>query len=48
MQWPPTPGPGLNCINPYGFVAAAAITSRPEIPSASAICVNSLTNAMFT
>ena len=31
------PGPGLNSIKPYGLVAAASKTSRPDIPSASAI-----------
>ena len=48
MQCPPTPGPGLNSINPYGLVAAASKTSLPEIPNASAIWANSLTKAMLT
>ena len=28
MQWPPTPGPGVNFMNPNGLVAAAPITSH--------------------
>ena len=26
MQWPPTPGPGVNAVKPNGFVSAASIT----------------------
>ena len=31
MQWPPTPGPGLNDSNPNGFVFAASTTSQINI-----------------
>ena len=31
-QWPPTPGPGLNDMNPNGFVAAASIAAQTSIP----------------
>ena len=32
MQWPPMPGPGVNRMNPNGFVAAASITSQTFTP----------------
>ena len=48
MQWPPTPTPGLNGINPYGFDDAAVttlFTSNPAVPHS---IVNSLMSQIFT
>ena len=48
MQWPPTPGPGVNFMNPNGFVAAASITSHTLTPSLSQTICISFTRPMFT
>ena len=48
MQWPPSPGPGVNFMNPNGFVAAASITSQTSTPSRSEMIAVSLTRPMFT
>ena len=48
MQWPPTPGPGVNFMKPNGFVAAASITSHTSTPSLSHTIAISLTSPMFT
>src|SRR4051812_37606857 len=48
MQWPPMPGPGVNFMNPNGFVAAASMTSHTSTPSLSQTIAISLTMAMFT
>ena len=48
MQWPPSPGPGLNDAKPNGFVAAASTTSQTSIPMRSVSCASSLTSAMLT
>ena len=47
-QWPPSPGPGVNFMNPNGFVAAASTTSQMSTPSRSAIWAVSFTSPMFT
>ncbi len=48
MQWPPTPGPGVNFMNPKGFVAAASMTSHTSTPSLSQTMAISFTRPMFT
>ena len=48
MQCPPSPGPGVNFMNPNGFVAAASMTSQMSTSSRSAITAASLTSPMFT
>ena len=48
MQWPPTPGPGVNFMNPNGLVAAALMTSQTSRPIRSQSRARLLTNAMFT
>ena len=48
MQCPPRPGPGVNFMNPNGFVAAASMTSHTSTPSRSAMSAVSLTSPMFT
>ena len=48
MQWPPTPMPGLNFINPYGFDEAASRTLWTGIFIALMMRANSLTSAIFT
>src|SRR2546422_4718735 len=48
MQWPPTPGPGVNFMKPNGFVAAASITSHTFTPSLSHTIAISFTSPMFT
>ena len=48
MQWPPIPGPGVNFMNPNGFVAAASITSQTLTPSLSQTIAISFTSPMFT
>ena len=48
MQWPPTPGPGKNGTKPYGFVAAALMTSMTSSPRTRPISANSLAKAIFT
>src|SRR5437867_1422190 len=48
MQWPPTPGPGMNFMNPNGLVAAASMTSHTLTPSLSHTIGIALTSPMFT
>src|SRR5678816_3280779 len=48
MQWPPMPGPGVNFMNPNGFVAAASMTSHTSTPSLSQTIAISLTIPMLT
>ncbi len=48
MQWPPSPGPGLNDMNPNGFVAAASTTSQTSMSMRSQSCASSFTSAMLT
>ena len=48
MQCPPTPGPGVNFMNPNGLVAAASITSHTSTPSFSHTIAISLTRPMLT
>ena len=48
MQWPPTPGPGVNFMNPNGLVAAASMTSQTSRSIRSHRSASWLTNAMFT
>ncbi len=48
MQCPPTPGPGVNFMNPNGFVAAASMTSHTSTPSLSHTIAISLTRPMLT
>ena len=48
MQCPPTPGPGVNFMNPNGFVAAALMTSQTSRPIRSHSSASWLTNAMLT
>ena len=48
MQCPPTPGPGVNRMNPNGFVAAASMTSQTSRPIRSHSSASWLTNAMLT
>jgi hypothetical protein len=48
MQCPPAPGPGKNGRYPYGFVAAASMTSMTSSSSSRLSSANSLTSAMFT
>src|SRR5258705_461849 len=48
MQWPPTPGPGVNFMKPNGLVAAASMTSHTSTPSLSHTIAISLTSPMFT
>jgi len=48
MQWPPTPGPGVNFMNPNGFVAAAEMTSQTSRPIRSHRRASWFTRAMFT
>ncbi len=48
MQCPPIPGPGVNFMNPNGFVAAASITSQTSTPSLSHTMAISFTRPMFT
>ena len=47
-QWPPTPGPGVNFMNPNGFVAAASTTFQMSMPSSLANMASSLISAMLT
>ena len=42
------PGPGLNDMKPYGFVAAASTTSQTSMPMRSQSTASSLTSAMLT
>ena len=42
------PGPGLNDMKPYGFVAAASTTSQTSMPMRSQSMASSLTSAMLT
>ena len=48
MQWPPTPGPGVNFMKPYGLLAAASMTSHTSMPSLSHMMATSFTRAMLT
>ena len=48
MQWPPTPGPGVNRMNPNGFVAAASMTSQTSRPIRSHSSASWFTSAMLT
>ena len=48
MQCPPTPGPGVNFMNPKGFVAAASMTSQTSTPSLSHTIAISFARPMFT
>ena len=48
MQWPPTPGPGRNGMNPKGFVAAASTTSHTSRPIRSHSIASWLIRAMLT
>ncbi len=47
-QCPPTPGPGVNRMNPNGLVEAASIASHTSMPRSSANMASSLTSAMLT
>ena len=47
MQCPPTPGPGVNFMNPNGFVAAALMTSQTSRPIRSHSSASWFTNAML-
>src|SRR6266851_5541657 len=47
-QWPPTPGPGVNGMNPNGLVEAASIASHTLMPRPWANIASSFTRAMFT
>jgi hypothetical protein len=47
MQWPPSPGPGVNFMKPNGLVAAASTTSQTSTPSLSHACASSLARAML-
>ena len=42
------PGPGVNFMNPNGFVAAASMTSHTFTPSLSQTIAISFTSPMFT
>ena len=48
MQCPPMPGPGMNFMNPNGFVAAASMTSQTLTPSLSQTIAISFTRPMLT
>ena len=47
-QWPPSPGPGVKGMNPYGLVAAASTTSQTSRPIRWQSMASSLTRAMLT
>ena len=48
MQCPPSPGPGVNFMNPNGLVAAASITSHTFSPMRSHSSASSFTSAILT
>ena len=48
MQWPPTPGPGLKAMKPYGLLAAALVISIGSSEKPAQISANSLARAMLT
>jgi hypothetical protein len=47
-QWPPTPGPGRNAMNPNGLLSAASMASQMSMPRSRANMASSLTRAMLT
>ena len=47
-QCPPTPGPGVNRMNPNGFEEAASIASHTSMSRSWAYMASSLTRAMLT
>ena len=47
-QWPPTPGPGVNRMNPNGLVDAASIACQTSMPRSCENIAISLTSAMLT
>src|SRR6202142_3168413 len=47
MQCPPTPGPGVNFMNPNGLVAAASMISQASRPIRSQSSASWLTKAML-
>lgn len=48
MQCPPTPGPGLNLVNPKGFVSAAFNTENIFMRNLLHNILNSFERPIFT